>query len=427
MTKPGYKMTEIGEIPEEWNISELGNNDISEIVKSGGTPLKSNADFWHGEIPFVTIGEMTNAYKYIYNTSDSISVSAVRNSLTFLVPPDSLLISMYGTVGKLSITKRELAISQNIAAIIPNKSKMNTEFLFYAISAFSQQFRATKVITLKHLDIQMVKNFKIPLPPLHEQQKIAEILTTVDKKIEFIDQEILAAERVKKGLMQTLLTKGIGHTKFKMTEIGEIPEEWNLEPFREILQVRKRSNRGKSEKAFIIPMELIPENGIYCKYKYIEEDEVIPPTYCEPGDILLPKITPSIENGKQGIVPNLQGGHAFATSEVFPIVAGEKLLNLFTFYLLKTDLFRQPLINSMVGATGRQRVTKDSLYSLLLPVPLLPEQQKIAEILTTADRKIELLKEKRQKAESLKKGLMQVLLTGQVRVKVDKKEMNTNV
>ena len=204
-----------------------------------------------------------------------------------------------------------------------------------------------------------------------------------------------------------ILTK----TGYKICEIGEIPEEWDLKPFGEILQIRKRKTSEKLEKLYTIPMDLIPENGTYCEYKAIESNEVIPPTYCEAGDILLPKITPSVENGKLGIVPNLPTGFALATSEVYPIVPGNTLTNLFTFYLLKMDLFRKPLINSMVGTTGRQRVPKDSLFNLMFPVPTITEQNKITDILSTADDAIHKVNEQIALTEQLKKGLMQKLLT----------------
>ncbi|QRF75297.1 Type I restriction enzyme MjaXIP specificity protein [Thermoplasmatales archaeon] len=204
-----------------------------------------------------------------------------------------------------------------------------------------------------------------------------------------------------------ILTK----TGYKICEIGEIPEEWDLKPFGEILQIRKRKTSEKLEKLYTIPMDLIPENGTYCEYKAIESNEVIPPTYCEAGDILLPKITPSVENGKLGIVPNLPTGFALATSEVYPIVPGNTLTNLFTFYLLKMDLFRKPLINSMVGTTGRQRVPKDSLFNLMFPVPTITEQNKITDILSTADDAIHKVNEQIALTQQLKKGLMQKLLT----------------
>lgn len=420
MTRPGYKMTEIGEIPEDWEVSRLESEKVSLYVKSGSTPLKREKDYWNGNIPFVTQSDMTNVDHYLRETSEKITELGLKSSNLVLVPKNSILLSMYGTIGKVVINKIPVTVSQNVSAIKLNVKNVNEEYSYYVIQQYSSQFkRHAKTITLSHLDNKIVKNAIVPFPSLPEQQKIAEILSTVDEAVQKVDEEITLTEKHKKGLMQTLLTKGIGHTNFKITEIGEIPEEWPLRTFSEVLQIRKRNNKGKSEKIYTIPMELIPENGTYCDYRSLSKNEVVPPTYCECGDILLPKITPSVENGKQGIVPTLPSGNAFATSEVYALVTNGSLTNIYTFYLLKLSLFRKPLIDSMVGTTGRQRVPKDSLFSLSFPVPPFPEQQKIAEILTAVDNKLELLGNKKAKLEKLKKGLMSDLLTGKIRVKLN--------
>jgi type I restriction enzyme S subunit len=292
-------------------------------------------------------------------------------------------------------------------------------FIYYYMKKEENKLKKTvKGSTIPHVNGDSLLNLYILLPPVPEQQKIAEILSTADETIRKVNEEITLTKKLKKGLMQTLLTKGIGHTKFKITEIGEIPEEWPLRPFSEVLQIRKRKNEGKSEKIYTIPMELIPQNETYCGYRSLNKSEVVPPTYCECGDILLPKITPSVENGKQGIVPTMPSGNAFATSEVYALFTNGSLTNIYTFYLLKLSLFRKPLIDSMVGTTGRQRVPKDSLFNLSFPVPPIPEQQKISEILTTIDHKLELLRSKKTHLEELKKGMMEELLTGRVRVKI---------
>ena len=198
---------------------------------------------------------------------------------------------------------------------------------------------------------------------------------------------------------------------YKMTEIGEIPEEWSIKRLGEIANLRGRKTTPHGSEIAVIPMEMVPQNAIYCGYKIIDKDTIKPPTYCEPGDILIPKITPSVENGKQGLVPDIPGNFGFATSEVFAISCEKVASSHFIFYLLKLDTFRAILVNSMSGSTGRQRVPKEVLINLRLPVPNILEQQKIAEILTTADRKIELIDHEIQAAEELKKGLMQTLLT----------------
>jgi type I restriction enzyme S subunit len=199
---------------------------------------------------------------------------------------------------------------------------------------------------------------------------------------------------------------------FKETSIGRIPEDWEVIRIQEVADIR--SNRSKLEatdKVAFIPMELIPNDGIYADFEIRDFHRVSSYTYCEAGDILLAKITPSLENGKQGIVPsNTPKGFALATTEVFPIVC-RNVERMFMFYLLKYPKFRKILESSMRATTGRLRVPKDALLHLRIPIPKFDEQQKIAKILSTVDEAIQKTNEIIAKTERLKKDLMQELLT----------------
>ena len=406
LSRPGYRMTETGEIPEEWDILPL-----TKVAKYINGMAFKPSDWKKQGIPIVRI-ENLNDSSAPFNYFDE----EVDNK--FLLNDGDILLSWSASLGVYIWNRGKAVLNQHIFKVVPNET-VNKYYLFWALhNSVETLSKVTHGSTMKHFQKGELERTKIALPSLSEQQKIAEILSTADETIQKVNEEITLTEKLKKGLMQTLLTKGIGHTKFKMTEIGEIPEEWPLRPFSEVLQIRKRKNEGKSEKIYTIPMELIPQNETYCGYRSLNKSEVVPPTYCECGDILLPKITPSVENGKQGIVPTMPSGNAFATSEVYALFTNGSLTNIYTFYLLKLSLFRKPLIDSMVGTTGRQRVPKDSLFNLSFPVPPIPEQQKISEILTTIDHKLELLRSKKTHLEELKKGMMEELLTGRVRVKI---------
>ncbi len=199
----------------------------------------------------------------------------------------------------------------------------------------------------------------------------------------------------------------------KETPIGKIPEDWDVVKLGDkgIAKIRKNKSVNNVEKIAFIPMEFIPDSSIYTKYEIRNLSEVKSSTYCEAGDLLLAKITPSLENGKQGIVPeDTPNGFALATTEVFPIVC-KGIDRLFLFYILKHPRFRKVLEYSMRGTTGRQRVPKEAVENLLIPYPPLPEQRKIAEILSAVDNAIQKVDEAIAKTERLKKGLMQELLT----------------
>ncbi len=198
------------------------------------------------------------------------------------------------------------------------------------------------------------------------------------------------------------------------SRLFSIPNDWILTKLGACVEIRGSKRLSfKDKKIPFIPMELIPTESVYVKYELKKPQEIKSFTYCEAGDLLLAKITPSLENGKQGIVPqDIPNGFALATTEVFPLQSKkEKILNLFLFYLLKTPRFRNVLITSMIGTTGRQRASKEALLSLPIPLPPLSEQKKIAEILSTVDEAIEVTDKEIEKAESLKRGLMQELLT----------------
>jgi len=201
--------------------------------------------------------------------------------------------------------------------------------------------------------------------------------------------------------------------QYKQTPIGKIPEEWQVVRLcdENICEIRGSTQKNNAEDISFIPMELISEHKIFAEYEMRKRKDVKSYTYCEAGDLLLAKITPSLENGKQGIVPlNIPHGFALATTEVYPLSC-KGVEGLFLFYVLKHSKFRKVLEHSMTGTTGRQRVPKRSVERLRIPLPSIDEQLKIARVLSCVDDAIQKVDEAIAKAERLKKGLMQKLLT----------------
>jgi len=201
--------------------------------------------------------------------------------------------------------------------------------------------------------------------------------------------------------------------KFKNIFIDRIPCGWKIVKLKDenIAEIRSNKTINKVDSVAFIPMEYVPDASIYSRYEMRLIKDIKSFTYCEAGDLLLAKITPSLENGKQGIVPDdVPHGFALATTEVFPILS-KGINKLFLFYVLKLPKIRNKIISSMTGTTGRQRASKESVENLLILLPPLPEQQKIAEILSTVDRAIEKVDETIDQTQRVKKGLMQELLT----------------
>jgi len=429
-----FKDTEIGRIPKEWEVAQLGSENVSIFIKSGSTPLKKVKEYWNGNIPFVTQSDMTKVDRYLYETSEKITDLGLKNSNLLLIPEDSVLLSMYGTIGKVVINKTPVAISQNIAAIILNKKNVNHEYLFYVVQKYSFQLkRRAKIITLKHLDIQIIKNMLLPFPSLQEQQKIAEILSTVDEAIQKTDDIIAKTERLKKGLMQELFTKGIGHNEFKDTEIGRIPKEWEVKKIREIGELsRGLSYRGQEKFAeevtggyLFLTLNSIKEGGGLKEdgWSWIRTDRLRERHFVREGDIVIANTDIGMQRGHILGAPALiyfpswyRKDRAVYSMDLSKLQLKSNLHHKFLFYYLS---YVQPIARKYHTGTNVWHLNLDAWSNeLSIPLPPLHEQQKIAEILSTVDKKLEILKQEKVKLERIKQWFMEELLTGRIRVRV---------
>ena len=414
MIKPGYKMTDIGEIPEEWDADK-----ISTLKKSMYYGVTASATEENTNLRFLRTTDITN-YKFTQNELPFCKITEKRSDLSkYYLKKNDIVVARAGTVGVSVLVKEDLKdtlFGSYLIKITLNQEKVNMSFVHYYFQSrlYWNKISSAQGSTIKNINLPFLGSLVIPVPPLQEQQKIAEILTTADGKIDVIDKKIDAAERLKKGLMQTLLTIGIGHTKFKMTEIGEIPEEWAVK------------NLGDKEVS-IIKMGQSPSSATYNKtgnglpflqgnaefrFKYPSTS-----TYCSSplktaslGDILISVRAPvgdvNVANSEYCIGRGLTA-----------IQPNQKSIDSSFLYYMLNHL--RPSFERVSTGSTFKAIGKEQLHFQRIPFPPLLEQQKIAEILTTADRKIELLNKKRGEAERLKKGLMQILLTGQVRVKTD--------
>lgn len=196
---------------ENWELKKLG--DLVKLAKSGGTPLSSIKDYYNGEIPFLSISNMTAQGKYLRYTSNKISQAGIDNSASWLVPKDSIIYSMYASVGLVSINKIKLATSQAVLNLII-KDEYFLEFIYYYLVGLqSSIMKFVGEGTQKNLNAQTVKDFDIAFPSLTEQTRIATILSDMDAELEALEQQLHKARQIKQGMMQELLT---GKIRFEL-------------------------------------------------------------------------------------------------------------------------------------------------------------------------------------------------------------------
>lgn len=200
---------------------------------------------------------------------------------------------------------------------------------------------------------------------------------------------------------------------FKMTELGPLPEEWEVVRLETVATIgNTKTNLPPQAVIPFIPMSYIPDDYLYItSWELHKPEEIRSGVIVRNGDLLLAKITPCLENGKQGIVKNLPGGWGYATTEVFPIRTLESMLLDFLAFYLKRPEVREVLASKMEGTTGRRRLPKSVVKGLIVPFPPLPEQQAIAHVLRTVQQAKEATERVIQAMRELKKSLMRYLFT----------------
>jgi len=405
-----FKEMEIGKVPKEWEVVRLG--DICDEIYYGITAKTTEKNTG---IKMLRTTDIKN-YSSDWNNLPFCEITEKRSNLDkYFLKRGDLIVARAGTVGVSVLVERDFndTVFGSYLIKIRPKSKVNSEFLHYFFQSHTywKHLLAAQGSTLKNINLPLLKSLKLPLPPLPEQQKIAEILSTVDSAIEKVNQAIARTERLKKGLMQELLTKGIGHKEFKDTEIGRIPKEWEVVRLKESKEIDLIMGQSPPGKSYNKKGEGLPFIQGKAEFGNMYPSPILwttqPTKIAEEGDILISVRAPV---GDVNICPyRLCIGRGLAAIRI------KEGSNIFYFYWFQKEKQR---IESIGKGSTFKAITKDELSNIFIPFPSLPEQQKIAEILSTVDKRLVLLRNKKEKMERIKKGLMNDLLTGKRRVKV---------
>ena len=304
----------------------------------------------------------------------------------------------------------------NHAHILKAKQNAITEWIHYSlvhknILAFINGGTRAK---LNQADLRQIQ---LPLPPLSEQKKIAEILSSVDRSIEATEKLIAKLSDLKKALMQELFTKGIGHTRFKDSPLGRIPEEWEVKSLNRISKVSRGrfSPRPRNDPQYYggnIPFvqtgDITRSTELYLhgftqtlNQKGLKVSKMFPK-----GTIF---ITIAANIGDVAIA----NFDCACPDSVVGIISSKEINNIWlAYYLMQLKHY----FDLQATQNAQKNINLEVLNPTKIPVPSALEQNQIASILSAEDKKIEKAKSRLEKLKDLKKGLMQDLLTGKVRV-----------
>lgn len=412
-------MTEIGEIPSEWQVRKLGEITIGKGEYGIGA---SATEYIEGKPRYLRITDIGDSCRLLFNEIKGLDDADYEKYI--LKEGDIVFARTGNTTGKGYVYNREhgeLVYAGFLIKYSIDNNIAKHNFIKYVIQS-KRYWDWVNIMSTRSgqpgINSNEYSSFIVQLPPLKEQEKIASILSTVDEQIDNVDALIEKNKELKKGLMQTLLTKGIGHTKFKKSEVGEIPEEWEVMKLKEICNIKIGGTPSRNELSYWDSEKKYKNKWISIKdlsncNKYIyDTNEYITELGIHNSNVkmLEPKtviMSFKLSIGKMAITTeNMYTNEAIAGfTELNDNVYYEYLYYIIPFLKYDIDI-------AVKGST----LNKEKLNNTLIALPRYNEQIKISSILSELDEKIEEYEKKKQKLEVVKKGLMQQLLTGCIRI-----------
>ena len=417
----GYKDTKIGKIPKDWEVYKFG--DVFEFIKtSSHSKAQMTLDETESDIFNVHYGAIHTTYREQLLNFDKYNVpritddSKLPTTNQYLKEGDVVIVDASEDAGGMgecveinNIGQRKVIGGLHTFAVRDKNGLFAKGFAGYI---FKNSISRNKLIGVSNISkvygVSKGNIVSVPLiiPTLPEQQKIAEILSTVDEQISTTQAIIDKSKELKKGLMQKLFSEGIGHTEFKDTKIGKIPKDW------EVVKIMNISDNLDSKR---VPIKSADRANISGEYPYYGAQGIIDwvNDYIFDGDFLLVAEDGENVKSQKNDIAFLVGGKFWVNNHAHVLRCKEDYNQVFLSYYLN-----QLNIRKYVSGSAQPKLNKGTLMKIQVVAPSLLEQQKIAEILSEADGKIEKEENEKAKLEELKKGLMQQLLTGKKRVKV---------
>jgi type I restriction enzyme, S subunit len=410
-----------------WTESKLRDKVISFIV-----PMRDKPPFWSGNTPWCRIEDITGKYLEASKSDQFVDDKTIKKMNLKVFPIGTVICSCSARLGVCAIVGQELVSNQTFIGLVPGED-LDAEFLYYKMTAKADLLQAlSSGTTIAYLPREKFEEFEIEHPTSKlEQVKIAEILSTVDRAIEQTEASIAKQQRIKTGLMQDLLTRGIDEHgnprsesthKFKDSHLGRIPAEWNAADLESIATFVTSGSRGwaqyySTQGAIFLRIGNLTRAHINLRF----DDLVLvnPPlssegkrTAVRSGDLLI-SITADL--GIIGMIPS-DFGEAYVNQHIALIRLREDVVNPRFVAWFLSSRGGQSQFEALNESGAKAGLNLPTIKRLLLSLPSLTEQTRIATILDEATERANAHIRRGAKLRSLKTALVQDLLTGKKRV-----------
>ena len=387
---PGYKQSDVGVIPEDWEVRRIA--DFAS-VGSGGTPSREIAAYWGGSIPWITTSQID--FGVIAEADQFITEEGLRNSAAKLLPVGTLLMALYGqgkTRGKVGVLGIAATTNQACASIALQEGVSQEFILHYLTSRYEEIRNSSNSGSQENLNGNIVKGIPVAFPPSPEQRAIARALSDVDALLASLDQVIAKKRDLKQAAMQQLLT---GETR-----LPGFSGNWEMKHLGEIAHIKtgSRNNEDKVEDGqypFFVRSEFVERINSYSH----DCEAILVPGEGRIGDIF------HYINGRFDVHQRV-----YAITQFSPGISGR-----FVYFYLSKNFGAWAMQNTVKATVDSLRLPTFQTFEMRLP-PTLDEQIAIANALSDIDGELCTLENRRDKINNLKQAMMQELLTGKTRL-----------
>ena len=403
MVKSGYKQTEIGVIPEDWDIRKIG--DFTNAI-AGGTPSTAHPEYWDGEILWMSSGELNK--RRIYNVVGRITELGYSNSSTHLIPQNCVLIGLAGqgkTRGTVAINYVELCTNQSIAAIFPS-TEYNSEYLYQYLWSRYEELRELSSGDGGRggLNIKIIKDFPCAFPPLAEQERIAEALSDVDELISSLEKLIEKYKSIKSACLQQMFPQN--GEKVPRMRLPGFTDAWEQRKLGEVCKITMGQSpdgatySDEPSDYILVQGNADLKNGWVCPRIWTAQKTKT----AEAGDLIMSVRAPAGAMGKTAYDVVLGRG-----------VAGIKGNEFIYQTLVKMD--EDGYWKKLAAGSTFESINSDVISNAEITIPQdIDEQETLGIYFRNLDNLITLHQRKLKKVKKIKEGMMQQLLTGKIRL-----------
>ena len=394
------------ELPKGWKCVKL--SDLAEI-QSGGTPSRSNSSYWNGNIPWVKISDIKG--KYITETEEFITEEGMSNSSAKMFERGTIIFSIFATIGKVAILDIDATTNQALVGL-KNNSQVDKSFLVYALTELSERIsNLGKGVAQKNINISILREVEIPLPPLEEQKQIAEKLDKLFDQIESIKKSTERIPELLKNFRQQILTYAVTGKFTEDWRKDKHLDEWRVELAKDCCEKVQSGGTPKGSKFETVGIPFLKVYNIVnnkidfeSEPQYVSEEiqnSQIKKSITYPGDVIMNIVGPPLN--KVAIIPDTY--KEWNLNQAITLFRPKEYLNnQYLYYFFCEGSSVNSVLDKTRGVVGQVNISLSQCRDFAISIPPMEEQleivkrvQTLFDILDDVERRYNVLCEKLEK------------------------------